>query len=389
MINTAGHQRRIGTYAPPGFVSHIGEAVAQVLDEAFAWYLEDHIVTREPQLGGYRFLMNSYKEGDKICLFGYSRGAYTARALAGMLCRVGLLHARNVEQVPFAFKIFKNARVGSKLRKKDHDDPLGWICENFKKTFSRNVEVEFDTVESVGLIPRRLPNTRKNKIVKHVRHALALDERRAKFQASYWRPSRHNLTNVIDTDDKGCLENRNKTIKEVWFAGGHGDVGGGWESSQETSQLSRIPLRWMIREAKECTPAIHWDHNVLEEFGVNRPKSTDTKGLTKYRDQERKDASCKSHSAFIDSSSRYFWWFLELIPLVTIVKIMDWKFPRPHLPHFGRARKIREPSHDMLTKIHSSVKTRLNDVPGYKNAATWDPKMTEFVDEWALPHDVQ
>ncbi|KIO29075.1 hypothetical protein M407DRAFT_60257, partial [Tulasnella calospora MUT 4182] len=166
----------IGTYTPAGMMGYLRQQGAQLLDEGFAWYLEDHVIS------GYKFLMDRYQDGDKICLFGFSRGAYTARALAGMIRRVGLLPPGNSEHVPFAYKIFK-----------DHDDPLGWICENFKKTFSRNVEVEFvgiwDTVESVGLIPRRLPNTRKNKIVKHVRHALALDERRVKFQASYWRPS--------------------------------------------------------------------------------------------------------------------------------------------------------------------------------------------------------
>lgn len=58
-------------------------------------------------------------------------------------------------------------------------------------------------------------------------------------------------------------------------------------------------------------------------------------------------------------------------------------------PHLWDARKIREPSHDLYTKVHSSVKTRLKHLAGYENAAKWDDNLTEFVDEWALHPDVQ
>ncbi|KIO15427.1 hypothetical protein M407DRAFT_87119, partial [Tulasnella calospora MUT 4182] len=175
------YQTGIGTYTPAGFISRMGQKVARVLDEAFAWYLEDHVI------GGYKFLMDTYQEGDKICLFGFSRGAYTARALAAMLYRVGLLPPKNVEQVPFAYQIFQDSQQEIKIYKKDKNDPRGYLSKNFRNTFSRQVKVEFvgiwDTVASVGFIPRSLPNTSTNLSVNHVRHALALDERRAKFKA--------------------------------------------------------------------------------------------------------------------------------------------------------------------------------------------------------------
>ena len=70
--------------------------------------------------------------GDKICLFGFSRGAYTARALAGMLHKVGLLPAHNNQQVPFAYKMY------SRL------DALGWAQSTaFKKAFAIDVPIEF------------------------------------------------------------------------------------------------------------------------------------------------------------------------------------------------------------------------------------------------------
>jgi uncharacterized protein (DUF2235 family) len=126
----------------------------------------------------------------------------THSSLAGMLHKVGLLPADNHEQIPFAYKMYKRT------------DDLGWEQSNeFKKAFSINVDIEFigvwyapscprlvetlltfdthrDTVDSVGLIPRRLPFTTSNTIVHTFRHAVSLDERRAKFKANLWnRPT--------------------------------------------------------------------------------------------------------------------------------------------------------------------------------------------------------
>ncbi|KAG8792628.1 hypothetical protein FRC12_005407 [Ceratobasidium sp. 428] len=132
-------------------------------------------------MGGYEFLMKHYHDGDKICLFGFSRGAYTARALAGMLHKVGLLPPDNIEQIPFAYSMYnRNDKAGFKA------------SALFKKAFSRTVRIEFlgvwDTVSSVGLLwPRHLPFTASNSIVKRFRHAVSLDEHRAKFKQNVWQ----------------------------------------------------------------------------------------------------------------------------------------------------------------------------------------------------------
>jgi uncharacterized protein (DUF2235 family) len=144
-------------------------------------------------------------------------------SLAGMIHKVGLLPTCNHQQVPFAYKMYTNA------------DDDGWQQSNaFKKAFSNAVDIEFlgvwqvfpdtqafdrntavltffsvsffffflhrDTVNSVGLIPRRLPFTTSNKVVKTFRHAVALDERRAKFKANLWnRPNpKEQLLSVTD-----------------------------------------------------------------------------------------------------------------------------------------------------------------------------------------------
>lgn len=106
--------------------------------------------------------METYRPGDKVCLFGFSRGAYAARydpstcsihlmtdtlfhnrALAGMLFRVGLLPSRNFELAPLAYKIFAQALIEDGIRRKDPKDKRGYLSRNFRATFSREVPIEF------------------------------------------------------------------------------------------------------------------------------------------------------------------------------------------------------------------------------------------------------
>ncbi|CAE6502263.1 unnamed protein product, partial [Rhizoctonia solani] len=102
------YQTGIGTGVGPSPKGRIATKISQTLDTMIASGLGDHV------RGGYEFLMQNYSDGDRISLFGFSRGAYTARALAGMLHKVGLLPAYNNEQVPFAYEMFKR------------DDDEGW-----------------------------------------------------------------------------------------------------------------------------------------------------------------------------------------------------------------------------------------------------------------------
>ncbi|KAI1793368.1 hypothetical protein LXA43DRAFT_972022 [Ganoderma leucocontextum] len=168
------YQPGIGTYLNPGVVSPIFQWCAKILDEAFAWYLDAHV------RGGYQFLMENYVCGDKICIFGFSRGAYTARALAGMLHKIGLLPRDNPEQIPFAYKLYKSTDANNVA-----------LAAGFKQTFCRDVQIEFvgvwETVASVGVIMgRTLPFTAANTTIKTFRHALSLDEHRVRFQPNLY-----------------------------------------------------------------------------------------------------------------------------------------------------------------------------------------------------------
>src|SRR5258708_24247271 len=215
----AYYQPGIGTFAPPGMWNKARKWLVTKLDLAIAWLLEDHVTD------GYRFLMRYYQDGDRIFIFGFSRGAYTARALAGMLYKVGLLTQGNEELLPFAWDMFK--------REKNEN-----ISEGFRHTFSRKAPVHFmglwDTVSSVGwmLWPQYLQFTANNPSVEVVRHAVALDERRAYFPPNLWG---HDP--AMPTD-----------VEQVWFPGVHCDVGGGYAEHQ--AGLSKIALKWMVEQAE-------------------------------------------------------------------------------------------------------------------------------------------
>ncbi|KAF7364572.1 DUF2235 domain-containing protein [Mycena venus] len=279
------YQAGIGTYTTPEIASPFWSNISKFIDEAIAWNLHAHV------MDGYEFLMQNYTANDRICIFGFSRGAYIARSLAGMLHKVGLLPACNhqvsnpglwrigfpsltltVKRMQFAYKMFTTT------------DETGWKQSNaFKKAFSIDVDIEFigvwDTVNSVGLIPKRLPFTTSNNIVRTFRHAISLDERRAKFKPNLWnRPNdKEKLLSISDQTQQHhhkkprpkkkmsqrMMENkyaRDRTqptdIEEVWFAGCHCDVGGGSVDNDTTHNLARIPLRWMVRECFKTNSGI-------------------------------------------------------------------------------------------------------------------------------------
>ncbi|KAK7062837.1 hypothetical protein VNI00_000332 [Paramarasmius palmivorus] len=303
------YQARIGTYTSPQVATPLMSKAVRTLDEMVALHLDAHVMGPSD---GYEFLMQNYIAGDRICIFGFSRGAYTARSLAGMIHKVGLLPADNWQQVPFAYKMYTKT------------DQEGWEQSNaFKKAFSVDVTIEFmgvwDTVDSVGLVPRTLPFTTSNTILRTFRHAVSLDERRAKFKANLWnRPTareaalgtapthpplncqtpRSSIGSMkkrsddkkdhrpsssfawLDEDEVELAKYQNQysaqspstkptDIEEVWFAGCHCDVGGGSVKNNTRHSLARISLRWMIRECFKTNTGIMFDSYRLRDIGLD------------------------------------------------------------------------------------------------------------------------
>lgn len=167
----------------------------------------------------YKFLMRCYRTGDKIYLFGFSRGAFTVRSLAGMLHKCGLLHERLDNMVEYAAKMYNTRGNGD-------------LAKEFKKAFSLKCPVHFigvwDTVESLAMGARaKFHDASLNNEVSFGYHAVSLDEKRKKFPPSLWK-------------------NR-EGVEQVWFAGVHSDVGGWYDDSS----LSDLALRWMADKAME------------------------------------------------------------------------------------------------------------------------------------------
>ena len=206
----------------------------------------------ENVLDGYRFIANNYDAGsgesepDDIFLLGFSRGAFTARSLAGMLGAVGLLEKRDMNLLPEAFDIYRT-------RPEERQRHRHWgLVEQTRKVTIKFIGV-WDTVGTLGIpvtwlnwLGRRrygFHDVNLGSHVRHAYHALAIDEHRKPFAAAIWEqpsdPPKHE-----------------QKVEQVWFAGAHSNVGGGYRDSG----LSDIALEWMIGKAEACGLSFDQDY---------------------------------------------------------------------------------------------------------------------------------
>lgn len=199
---------------------------------AFGYGLSENLIQ------GYEWLSRNYREEDEIWIFGFSRGAYTARSLVGLIRKCGLLHITSPTLLEKAESIYRD--------KLHPDSP---IYEDFRKAYSRNVKIHFigvwDTVGALGIPGTTLlsergkyswHDTELSGIVERAYHALALDEFRAAYDVSLWaQPGGQKKTSQIE-------------VEQRWFIGAHADVGGGYEDKA----LSEISLNWMQTRATDA-----------------------------------------------------------------------------------------------------------------------------------------
>jgi uncharacterized protein (DUF2235 family) len=185
---------------------------------------------------GYRFLSLNYVENDEIYLFGFSRGAYTVRSLAGMIYCSGLLNRRNVTKAHEAYELYRNRGI----------KPKDKTAAEYRKEYGPRVPITllgcFDTVGALGIpgVPvfrkfnqqlnkrYRFHDTTLNKCIENALHAVAIDEIREIFDV---------------TPMQKHPDAENQRVIQKWFPGGHGCVGGG---TKEHSGLSDAALQWMI-----------------------------------------------------------------------------------------------------------------------------------------------
>lgn len=192
-------------------------------------------------LDGYRYIVQNYAPNDKIFLFGFSRGAYTVRALSGLIYNCGILKRSDAPRIAEAWNIYK-----SPLKK---NRPNGVASIRFRKEHSHpSRDVHFvgvwDTVGALG-IPFSLMglleshdefyDTKMGSNISFARHALAIDEQREDFEPTIW-------------DSKPGID-----LKQVWFSGVHADVGGSYPPDKKTGiRASDTPLKWMLGEAQDA-----------------------------------------------------------------------------------------------------------------------------------------
>ena len=189
---------------------------------------------------GYRFLAKIYEEGDEIYLLGFSRGAYTARSLVGMIRNCGLVMPDNLNKVSEAYQLYRT--------RDQHAD--GPNAQFFRDNYARVVKIKFigvwDTVGALGIPIEsfewfnkeyyQFHDTELSGIVENAFHALAVDEYRENFAPTLWVPT----------------TKPNQRMEQVWFVGAHANVGGGYEKEE----LSDIALAWMQERACSCGLAI-------------------------------------------------------------------------------------------------------------------------------------
>lgn len=214
----------------PG-VGTAGYQTDKLLGGAFGLGLFHHV------LNAYRFLSINYQPDDEIYIFGFSRGAYTARSLAGMIGKVGLLK-REAMIAGLLHEVGLRYRHGPEEPWPDAwADPEAFRREHCHPVVPIRFLGVFDTVGALG-VPGALSrhhqfhDVRLGKAVEVARHALAIDEPRMKFEPCLWEVG----------DNPGAPDR----VKQVWFEGAHSDVGGGYEEAG----LADTALLWMATEAQ-------------------------------------------------------------------------------------------------------------------------------------------
>jgi uncharacterized protein (DUF2235 family) len=197
---------------------------------------------------GYRFLAQHWEPGDELFVFGFSRGAYTARSLVGMVRNCWLLPPDGVGEGPDSAAMMEAYDL-YRTRGDTADSPR---AEAFRvQRGARSIPVKFlgvwDTVGALGVPLQSFAgfnhehfefhDTELSGIVEHAYHAVAVDEHRRPYAATLWAPK----------------NKPGQTLEQRWFIGAHCDVGGGYKDRR----LSDVPLAWMQAKAQACGLLLH------------------------------------------------------------------------------------------------------------------------------------
>jgi uncharacterized protein (DUF2235 family) len=252
IVKVAQSVRPTATDGTPQVVYYDGgvgstEAGLRLTGGAFGWGLDKAIME------AYAFLCLNWEQGDEIYLVGFSRGAYTVRSVAGLMRNSGLVKRQFMRKIPDAYSLYRDREVA----------PEDQETISFRNMFSEEARVTalccFDTVGSLG-VPDQIPflpfdnwinakyqfhDIQLSRIVDHAYHAVSIDEPRKVFSPALMEKSPHHP---------------GQTLRQIWFVGDHGCVGGG---SVQQSPLSNITLGWLAVALRQDGLGLDLDFRVV------------------------------------------------------------------------------------------------------------------------------
>lgn len=207
----------------------------------------------------YEWLIENYNDGDEIFIFGFSRGAFTARALAGLVAIEGILKAGAPIGVTELFDRYKKGNEESiwPLKEMETSGDASELTEQekwllrYSQLANVNVIGVWDTVASIGLATGNIEGISRSQFdylqtglrihILNGYHALAIDEHRNDFAPTLWDVRHPKDPNAVIAQPRTL-----SSVEQRWFVGAHANVGGGYE----TDLLAQAPLRWMMKKAE-------------------------------------------------------------------------------------------------------------------------------------------
>jgi uncharacterized protein (DUF2235 family) len=354
----------VGTLARPNPWKKLVQDASAIFGLATGYAFDDNV------LAAYDFLVRNYEDGDAIYLFGFSLGAFNVRVLAGLIHKVGLIWPDQANLAGSALSAYKQSletggrRAGPNsltysirsngerppIDRVDHTNQLASILSTRLPTI-RFVGV-FDTVASV-IVPRPdrfyLPSlvepafTQHNPSIAIFRQAISIDERRRMFRLCKYEEPQVFMRNRPLNEDKGEPQD----ILQVWFAGVHADIGGGYPEAE--SAMAKYPLIWMIDEARKFGLALNEQSVTQLAWGIQR------------EDSPLKQASA-NFTGVIHNSMAVGWHILEYLPKADEYK--EWPDRQSVLGRYIPDAEPRLIPEDAL--IHESVVKRMDAFSDYR-----------------------
>ncbi|MDA9443049.1 hypothetical protein XH98_28915 [Bradyrhizobium sp. CCBAU 51745] len=357
----------VGTVTEPSTWNRWKANIRLVLGLATGYGLDDNL------LSAYCFLIEHYAPGDRIYLFGFSRGAYTVRVLAGLIHKVGLISPEQANLAGsglVAYKQYSGLGRGNDIEDLkdivvDDQGPLPKDAFDLAAQFARITSTRWPTIHFIGvwdtvasvIVPRRdvfflvftleeLAFVRRNPSVNIFRQAIAIDERRRMFRLKAYEEPQEYWSNRYVPDEKKVGQD----ILQVWFSGVHCDVGGGYPEA--TSAESKYPLLWMIEEAEKA--GLNFNRRTVNQlaWGIQRKNSP----------FQYVPPAFTGKAGVLHNSMTALWRVLEYLP--KRAKYREWRERKVvagfYIPD-AEPRFIPEGAH-----VHESVLKRLDVEPDYR-----------------------